>query len=200
MPNRDKSRAKVATRDFRPLLIAGFIAFVLIALFASQASAQKKGDDASELLLDGIDTCGNLVDAGVDAEAHLIANGWTVEEGYQYGPYSLDVSGSSFIDDATESYVLAVIESYPGIELGFCTYDVYGFTGDIDLNQVTEIYDATGDVAQDEFGYWHGSWAVTDGDTVYLLLAHFEAENDYLLVQMNRIGAPTGSASAEPEK
>lgn len=192
-----RSVARAAIRDLRPTLLIGFITLALLVLAASQASAQQKKSSGDQTLIDMIDICGLLVEQGADAEDDLIDAGWTVDDVFQYGPYSREISASIVFSDDSDAYAFAVVESYPTAELGFCSLDIQGITSSIDLNIVSETYTADGSIAQDEFGDWHGSWESVEDDSIYLVLVHFEDANDYLLVQMNRISDASGSSSAK---
>lgn len=196
MPRQNRSKAKAATRDMRPYLVAAFVALMLMVLAASQAQAQQKGAPTSDILIDMIDTCGLIVDVGADAESDLIADGWSVDDVYQNGPYSLEISASKIFSDDSDAYAFGVIENYPTVDLGFCSLDIQGLASTVDLYDVTDTYAVDGAVSQDEYGYWHGSWEMNDGDSIYLLLVHYEEENQYLLVQMNRIGGGTGASGS----
>ena len=190
--------ARAAIRDNHvPILVAFTALLMALILAASPAFAQQKGGaSVGDLIIEGIDLCGLLVDDVPDVEEQLEGEGWVIEDVYQNGDFVLDRSASKIYDDGTDAYVFATLETYPGSSIGYCSFDVQFLQAPQDLAIVLETYDAIGEVSIDEFGYVHGTWQSIENDSYYLVLAHYEDENDYLFLQMTRVGGVGAAASA----
>jgi len=185
--NRTTVAAKATARDILPYAATALAGAILVAVAATTADAQQKGSDASYLVVDGLDTCGALVDDGTGAEDILIDDGWFIEDVYQNGPFITEISASKIFDDGSDAYVFALIETYPSAQIGYCSFDVQAVGGTVDLGIVEETYDTVGTVEPGEFGV-HGSWEAASDDAIYLVLANYEDESDYLFVQMTKVG------------
>lgn len=186
--------AKASARDIIPYALAALAAAFLIAIAATQASAQK-GSDGSYLVVDGLDTCGEIVDNPAGAEGLLTDAGWFVEDIFQNGPFVLEISASKIYDDGSDAYIFALIESYPSADLGYCSFDVQAVGGTVDLAIVDETYDTVGMIEPGEFGI-HGTWEAATDDAIYLVLSNYEEDSAYLFVQMTKVG----DASPQPTK
>lgn len=197
-----KATARAAVRDNSTIVLTGFIALMALILAATQAFAQQKGEaqTGGDVLLEGIDLCGLLVDDVPEVEDQFEADGWVIEEVYQNGNFVLDRSMSKIYDDGTDAYIFATLESYPTSSIGYCSFDVQFLQSPQDLGIVLETYDAIGEVTVDEAGYVHGTWQSIEDNAYYLVIAHYEEANDYLFVQMTRVGGVNaGSSAATPD-
>ena len=182
--------ARASVRDILPYAATALAAALVVVFAVSTADAQQKGGDASYLVVDGLDTCGSIVDSGADAEDVLINDGWFVEDIYQNGPFITEISASKVYDDGSDVYIFALIETYPSAEIGYCSFDVQAVPGNVDLAIVEETYETVGMVEPGEFGM-HGTWEAATDDAIYLVLVNYEPDSAYLFVQMTKVGDPS---------
>ena len=184
--------AKFAAREVTQLGLATLAAASLVALVATQATAQKNADESPDMVIEAIDICGMILTDVTAAEAELANLGWFVEDSYSISPFSWEISASKIYDDGADAYVFAVIESYPSAEIGYCSFDLQLIAEPVDFDVVVDTYDVVGEVRHDDVGAY-GTWESVDDDAVYFVLGTYEDGADYFFVQMTRLGEGTSA-------
>lgn len=185
--------AIAASRSTHAYALGALAAALLTAVSAGDALAQQKGEAGEpfgDLVVEAIDVCGWIVDDAADVEDLIVEEGWTVDDVYVNGEFVRELSASRLVGN-TEGYIFSIMEYYPEVSLGYCAVDFYTSEA-VNLNVVLENYAVDGEVLEDGQGYLHGTWQSVENGHYYLLLAHYEEENDYLYVQLSRFGPVPG--------
>lgn len=160
------------TRNLLQISLAAFAGVMLIALLATQATAQKRTPGSTSLIEDGIDLCA------------------IIEDSYSKGPFVWELDASKIYDDGTDVFLFALIESYPSGEIGYCSFDAQYVPVIQGLESIADLYGVSGIVEYVDGGAY-GAWENMADDGVYFLLA--EIIDDYFFLQMTRfseLGAP----------
>lgn len=175
-------RAGAVSRGLRLGVAA---AALLPAVLATPTLAQKGPAAGRDVIDEGYNLCLDAV-AGLDyLRQSLNAAGWTIDDDANYGPYQVYINASIVGDGTTgDRYLYATVETYPTIDLVYCTYEVEGAYSVADYGLLS-AYGLDGEYQDLEDGTY-GVWEVADeaGGQLWLL----QAQQDYLYFQLDWVG------------
>ena len=128
------------------------------------------------------------------AGENLRAAGWTVDDPFPEGPFSLTVSASKMDDINGDVYFYAIVEGYPTVGLVYCTYEIEGVVGEVDFTTTPAELGLAGGIEVTEGGVF-GAWELLNDDGGVLILA--QQEGEYFYFQVNVV-VTIGDPSAPP--
>ncbi len=186
--------ARAVVRDFLPLSLTALATVILLALFATQAAAQKgpatPTGQAPNLIEDSIDYCALLSGDLTDAQNQMTADGWSIDYSDSNGPYVWEIDASKTYSDGTSVSIFSLIETYPAGQITYCSFTANSVPNPPSLEDVQQIYDVDGEV-QPYDGGEDGTWEqVGDGVTYYALA---NVSENYFYMQLTTVA--TGGLS-----
>ncbi len=171
-----RSRSRVAA--------IGVGAFALLAFAVAPGLAQKAPPPPppSNAFADGYEICMQAAMDLTAVQALLTNAGFTMDEPIVEGPFQHTVSATKIDDVNGDAYFYVVVETYPTLELTYCTYEIEGVVGEVDFAAATDAFGLDGGVELGEGGVY-GAWEMLGDEGGALILA--QQEGDYFLFQVN---------------
>lgn len=169
-------------------LLASGVA-TLSLLLAAPALAQKTpvggSTTAGTAFNEGVAFCFDAVDGVDNAEAILSDLGWMIDDVAESGPYQIHIDASKFGDVLGDLYYYAINETYPGLSLTYCTFEIEGAISMAGLEAAAQEQGFEGEMTViDDATY--GTWAILLDDAAILI--QVEAYPDYFYLQLNWVG------------
>lgn len=183
--------AALSATDPINVALAATVALAIALGAATQARAQK-GEASTDIVFDAVEICGLIINELETAEADLANDGWAVEYSEANGPFVWEIGASKIYADGSDAYIFALLETYPTGFIGYCSFDVQGVPGTLDLEAVAAEYDVVGTVEYNDIGAF-GIWEEFADGGAYYVQARQDSADNYFFLQMTFIGTSDGT-------